>query len=453
MKKVGRIGGYVKLLCGASALVLMLSNGIWAQVGTIEIPAPTTLPVTRHVEITKWTEQPAEFLPGVKERIRRFESKNPDIKVKLVPVVWGKISEKMTLAAATGTGPDISPMWWNKISPLVAMGALVNLEPYIAKSKLVKDEISPNAINISREITRGDAYFIPDSAGHRVVYYLRDWFMEAGVSEPDPEWTWDDFRMYAKKFTNSAENKYGFTMRGGFGFADWALVPMFSYANDRRFFDENGECLLNSPGAIEGLQMYVDLHRKDKITPPTAPTDAYSEITGNFWSRRALFLAHVVTTLPAHIERLGAESVGAVPMPRVPDTGVLYQVTGYDGFAMWESSKHKEEAWRYIEFVMSQEGQSWKARTRGLGIPTNYKVRDEGWFKYSQYYPRMMVRMAETEMLYPVWLPEWNDFAFNRGPADFQKLLMGEMTAEEWANKWAKEFTESRKEYVEAYGD
>lgn len=84
--------------------------------------------------ITYWHYQPTPIRKEIEfENIKNFEKSNPGIKVKYVPVPWEKAHEKYITAIIAKKAADVGmvPDFW--VAQFASMGALENLEPYMAK--------------------------------------------------------------------------------------------------------------------------------------------------------------------------------------------------------------------------------------------------------------------------------------------------------------------------------
>ena len=104
------------------------------------------------------------------------------------------------------------------------------------------------------------------------MYYNKTMFDEAGVPYPEAGWTYDDMLEIAKKLTIPGE-QYGVGI--GASNADpsnvfLTLSPViWSYGGDYLNEDQT-ECTLNTPEAIEGIRYWTGLYTTEKVAPEGA---------------------------------------------------------------------------------------------------------------------------------------------------------------------------------------
>jgi len=121
-------------------LVLCLNVSLIASGGK---EAPSEGPIS----IQYWHYQPTPIRKEIEaENIKLFEERNPGITVEYVPVPWEKAHAKYITSVAAGNAADVGmiPDFW--ISEFAAMGALENLESFIAQWEH-KDDYIPLALS------------------------------------------------------------------------------------------------------------------------------------------------------------------------------------------------------------------------------------------------------------------------------------------------------------------
>src|SRR6185369_14883710 len=97
----------------------------------------------------------------------------------------------------------------------------------------------------------GKQIAIPYDSGPMVIFYNKDMFKAAGVADPKPGWTMDDFNAAAKKLT--AAGRTGLvTAPGDLGVTSW--VRTFTGAEPLA----DGKLALTDPKFEQGFQSYTD---------------------------------------------------------------------------------------------------------------------------------------------------------------------------------------------------
>jgi ABC-type glycerol-3-phosphate transport system substrate-binding protein len=222
----------------------------------------------------------------------------------------------------------------------------------------------------------GDLYVVPrDIAPVCVVYYNKKAFDEVGLSYPKDDWTIEEFLKDAQALTK--RDAKGNIQRWGF-VDDWALPEAWIYAFGGGFVDDTHHPThyrVTEPGFVRGVQFRGDLINKYKVMPsPSSLAQQGSVGTSDLFANgtAGLFLSGIWKT-PMFRSIKGFDwDVAMFPRPK----GVQgHVVGGSSGYGIVSSSKHKEEAWRFIAYLSGPEGQAQFAST-GLAQPALRKVAE-----------------------------------------------------------------------------
>lgn len=130
--------------------------------------------------------------------IQDFNKENPDIEVEFLNVAWDSVVEKETAAFSAGSGPDIS--FQTEQFPLYAKnGYLLSLDDYADDEKLAG--YPESALEYCSQ--DGKLMGIPFVALNSVMFYNKDMFEEAGITQVPT--TWEELRETAKKLTQDKD--------------------------------------------------------------------------------------------------------------------------------------------------------------------------------------------------------------------------------------------------------
>ncbi|MBT1172903.1 sugar ABC transporter substrate-binding protein [Bifidobacterium sp. MA2] len=150
-------------------------------------------------EILVWSWESA-----VKKMAKGFEKENPGVTVKVVNA--GSSDEEYSalnnaLAAGSGT-PDIVQLNYDAITQFVLSDALEDLDQFGAASIMNKFTDSAKA----GVTVNGKVYSMPGGMGPLAMFYNKEIFDKAGVTEPPK--TWDEFYEAAKKIHALGDDYY-----------------------------------------------------------------------------------------------------------------------------------------------------------------------------------------------------------------------------------------------------
>jgi len=421
--------------------------------GTPTTP-PTTSSPTAKTTITFWQFVGKLTDEGYKLEIERFQELNPDIQVKFEIVPYEGFYEKILPALKAGVGPDVMEGDTGMLQPLMAEWC-EPLDDYISGYREKRNHYDyawELCEKFSKAAFNPDVkyYLAPMSTGIENMHYNQDAAIKYGLDINHPPSTWDDWLEWAKKLTTDEDkdgkiDHWGFAMEGqdvGI-FRTCAMLPLSWDKNLHWFKQEpdpkSGLGYLNEK-YVEGVKFLIDLYRVHGVTPPTTPTDTWRETeTGSFPAgitrmiNRGPFASYFAppgtpgSTVNFHD--------GYMVMPQQPGgqhAGSAFQ----HNLVMFKTAKNKEAAWRFLEWLMSEEMQIIWATHGGVEFPVNKKAGE----KFLELYPqgKVLIYCMENKLGYPspydtafpLWNVDWQKA--------WQKALLGQLTPKEYVVECAK---------------
>lgn len=188
---------------------------------------------------------------------QEYSRLNPDITITVRQIPFADLKRELTRSVATGNPPDIAIIDNPDHASFAAMGALVDLTQYVSKWGEA-DKYFPGPW--ASTIWEGRNYGVPQNSNTVALYYNVDRFKDAGLDSSQPPETWEDLVAYAQKLTDSTRGYYGLSfaaIRSEEGTFQW--LP---------FLQQNGGSIeaLDSPEAIEALQLWADLVRSGAVS-------------------------------------------------------------------------------------------------------------------------------------------------------------------------------------------
>ncbi len=386
------------------------------------------------LEFSQWWEP--ELPQGAfRSLMDKFEEQNPGIKVELLSGPYSSTKEQIVAGAATGTMSDVVGLDGAWVNDFVKQGAITDL------SKLMTDAGYDASALAAQIQINGATYMIPVVNFVYPLFINDDILKSAGV-ESAPS-TRSEFAAAAKAMTNPEANVYGWVLPLSLEVPNGIQNDVMSWvwASGKSMLKDGKPDVTNSDvkSAVEFIKSLYDAG----VIAPGAFTmkeqDKVEEFTNGRVGMMIDSLAHINTIRERNPEL--KFSLAAVPAE-----------DGYDGkrglpYASWgigiaENSQHKAEAWKLVEFLMSEEVNS-ELSTIANAFPGNVNsvpdfVKTDELFGsafeiYQKGYPA-------NEF---VGLPVAEDLmrAFDE---QFQLMLEGDQTVDEMLQKvqeaWLKEF-------------
>lgn len=304
----------------------------------------------KQVTITIWDNYGATT--PIKPLIPKFEEEFPNIKVDFQEQPWDNFWDKMAAAASGGETPDIATtgLMWNPKYTVFGLFADLNA---LSGGKINGEDInSVYSEGMIKAATTDQGLFgIPYDFDSYSLYYRSDLLEEAGVTAPPANW--DELVEVGKKLTKDVDgdgktDQYAFLVM-----PDWYHYEPFLYANGGKVLtDDFKQAAFNSPEGVEALQFYADLVNKHKIGVNWTP-DRGSYVAGLKDGTIAMFQdGPYVMGL---IKNSNPEQEGKWKITDAMSNKQYGTHIGGTYLSIFEKSKHKEEAWKFIEFLSREE--------------------------------------------------------------------------------------------------
>lgn len=323
------------------------------------------------------------------ELIPAFEQANPDIRVKRMDVPSSTFYVKLQVMIAGGSAPDLIPMMTMRLPMFLHRNAFLALDDLMAADpefQALKPDIYAKSMDgFSRN---GKIYGLAYSQNLYGLYYNKTMFDEYNktcppdqrITYPSADWDTAKFLEVAKKLTRDTDgdgraDQFGTVVNTA---AFYVCAPVLRRFGANLFNPEGPEqriCLLDRPEAIQAFDWYYGLSLRERVAPsPTGPDSRTSG--GLIGGPEEQFMAGKIAMWEDAAEwrfefqrRIAGFDWDVAEPPRGPAPQHI-QTSGYECFGMSISSttKHPKEAWRFLRFMVSPEGQKIICRNR-VGIP------------------------------------------------------------------------------------
>ena len=333
----------------------------------VAAPAATSAPAAASgvtIKFLEWWD--AEWPKGTLDELdRRFEAKS-GIHVERTGVGWGAMYDNLLTNAQAGTATyDVLGMEaCCFLTGIDKLGGIEPLQPYMDRDPaFVKGLTDLTVVNWLGAPMMLNWYIMPYS-----YVYDVDTFAKAGLKPPT---SWAEMLDVSRQLNKKiGPDKYGL----GVGLSsDGGLIQVVYYMFGGRlaqlggrFYDEDNHVVFNSPEGVAALQSWKDLYDSGLLSP--------GAMGMSFAQARELLAAG---TIAATFEGPFAQTIAAQVKPDIHlayppawhDKAGGYQWGG-SGLAISSNSKHKEQAWEYIKFVLSDEISLWLTETATIPFAT-----------------------------------------------------------------------------------
>ena len=292
------------------------------------------------------------------EIVAKFEEANPDIKVELERNNESNFYDKLVTTIMGESAPDIARVEPPKAAQYIAAGYAANLDSYISSD--LRDQFFEGTLT---PLTKdGSLYGVPQDVSTLALFYRTDMFEQAGIATPPA--TWEELIADAEKLTDEANGVYGISLFGGWG--AFEFYPWFWQAGGEMLTQDGDKITItfNSPEGVEALQLWVDLVEKYKVMPTGTATIGEDDVKGPFIAGQVAMFTSGAWTIASLKENSDIEGKWAVaPLPAGKQSA---SVLGGMDMIVLEQSQNKEQAARFLAFLMQDDIQLDWAKTLGV---------------------------------------------------------------------------------------
>lgn len=254
-------------------------------------------------------------------------------------LVAGKFDEKLAVALAAGSPPDILQVhngWAGQFTQA--------LEPY-PKVLFPRGELrGENVLFDMTSTIGGEVYFLPAGLMNGGIYYATDKLQNAGYQKPPTDWT--SFLAAARRLTRRDDN--GRITQGGFGLLSdfmWLWTDV-NYQYGGFLFGEKASVAFNTEPSRKAFTQLLDIARSDVDAPGLA------------FDKGTLAMRYNWTHYEATAQRLGISyGVGIIPTPTgtsLPARGRMNVEIGL-GVTRAIPQSRKDEAFKFIQWLYGND--------------------------------------------------------------------------------------------------
>jgi multiple sugar transport system substrate-binding protein len=379
----------------------------------------------------------------LKELLADFETENPDIQVELISPPTDQADQKIQQMLQSGTGVDVLEVRDITVGPFSANGWISDMSTELDGWE-GWDDMTENAVDYATG-DDGKTYYIPYGFYGLSLFYRTDLVADAGFDAPPS--TWEDLLDEASAVQGSGDGNYGYAFRGGTNGNTNLITAISAYVADdidtsNGFLLTDGSTIFSAPEAQEAADVYFDLF--EQASPPSSVAWGYPEMVEGFSNGSTAFLLQdpeVISTIGTSTA-ITADQWNTAPLPVGP-TGKAVQPVATSGWGTAESSEHKAEAAKLIEFLSSGDASTRFTKENSLVPILKSAAADEfystgAWASYVTMTDAPETYLSVVQPRTVAWWTEW----IQKADSELQQVLVGDMTSEELLASWDEYWTE-----------
>ena len=428
----------IKALC----FVCLVLGMIFFSAGCQESGKKTT--------IEFWTSEVEQDRIQEQEKLaERFEARNPNVDIHIVPVDENVLPEKAAAAKAAGSLPHVMEIGLVNISTYAVAGILNVQASTEIINELGKDTFYKGPLELCRNPKAEGYAAVPIDGWIQGIWYRKDWFSTKGLPKPT---TWNHILIAAKIFYHPEKALYGIVIgTDPQKLYTQQVFEQFALSNGIRIFQRDGEIAMDSDRMVSTLKYYTELAQYGPPGHNNWREARQYYITGRvgmmFYSPYIIDdIAGLVEKYEPTVPQL-AKKTGFVPVIEGPHGekacyGEIYAL-GICG------SREMDECKAWVKFLLNEGYAAWISMSPGGKTPVRKTVLEEwkGHHYFSYYEPGLADTIASGMEDIRRWgytegttFPEISDiYGLKLIPMTVGRILAKKMTAKEACLKLWKE--------------
>lgn len=291
----------------------------------------------------------------------------------------------------------------------------------------------------------GELYSVPFQNSTPILYYNKEHFAEAGITEAPV--TWGDWIDAAKKLAKPEEDRWGLMMPSNYDYNGW-LVQSLAMASGGSFYNTAypGEIFYDHASTKAALKFWRDMAHEHGAMP-TGVTDSKAVSTAFFAGKSSMI---VLSTGALSFVRDNAKfDYDVAFMPRnvrnsVPIGGA--SLVSFKG----TTPEQKAAAWDFISWLVSPEKQGHWSRFTGYFAPRQTAYDLPEMVDFVKANPDALRAVEQLEFAGP-WIATYNTVAVRKAVEDEMQALLSDkdLSIDEAAARAQQNANEILKPYVD----
>jgi ABC-type glycerol-3-phosphate transport system substrate-binding protein len=333
------------LLLRKLSLRLLITVGLVGIITTAICAAP--------VEIVVFSTTTHGYERWVQAGLDIFNKQNPDIHAS---VVTGNADALLTMVAG-GQAPDIIHGPGDRyLAQWATQGLIQPLDAFAAADPNIRlNEFVPTILPIMTY--QGKLYGLPRNWSVGGIVSNVEMVEARGLALPKANWTWDDMYTQAQKLTYSTKGTgtpdvYGFSGL----YANVHRMSAWLWGAGGDFWNEDlTESRLDSPESLEAIRFYEQMWLTGDVS---ALAFGVRTASSTLMAQGKLGMMHELSQTTGVVVNQNDTFRGHVaPLPIGPaGPQARSHIAIVDFMGMYSQTKHANEAWRVLSFLVSNEG-------------------------------------------------------------------------------------------------
>ena len=284
------------------------------------------------------------------ELAQDFMQKNPGITIEVQKMPLTAAHEKLLTAYAGDALPDVCQLGNTWLAEFVALDCVEPLANFVSAAKFPTSDYFPAILDSNR--IEGELFGIPWYVDTRLLFYRTDMLKQAGFSAPPNSWTeWEEMLAAIKQMVGP--QRYSVLLP----INEYDQLVIFGLQQPSELLRDNGRYgNFLSDDFRRALEFYNSMFERQWA--PRMTNTQISNVWDEFGNGYYAFymsgpwnIAEFKLRLPAELQ----DDWMTAPVPGPNGPGVSN--AGGSSLVIFRTSKLKEQAWKFIEYLSSVDTQ------------------------------------------------------------------------------------------------
>lgn len=292
--------------------------------------------------------------------------KYPKITMKLQNAAWNDYWTKMPTQLTSSDAPCLVTMQMGYL-PQFKDQLVPMTSDMLSSASIDTTQFAPVSVKVLQ--AGGTQYAVPWDFGPYLLFYNKDMFKAAGLTEPKNGWKLDEFMADAKKLAHGS--KYGFMINDSIdAMQQWGPTLAGAQA-----VTSSNKLDVNTPGIKSALTWYAGLV-KQKIAAPIAASNQQSTTGSGYLGGTAAMYVDGPWSM-FNIKNQAKFTPGVVTMPEGPHGAAT--TSGGSGFSITKKCAHPSEAMKAISVMTGPDAEAYLGAA-GRAFPAR-TAQQSSWYK------------------------------------------------------------------------
>ncbi|MEW5795436.1 MAG: extracellular solute-binding protein [Candidatus Zixiibacteriota bacterium] len=353
-----------------------------------------------------WTDP--EIKPTINAIVAEFQRQNPDIEVIVTDLTWANGHEKIAIAFASGSAPDVVELGSDWIAQFAASGHLADLT----------DSVTPRLEEYhgwSMATYQGRIYAQPWILGTRVLFLNRQLLSKAGYNKDFLPVSWAQLEEAARKVKSLPIGVYGWGSNTAEKHRLYKKFMPFFWSSGAHVLSDDGRyCVVSAQSAVDALKFYKRLHDCcGYVADQRGIEEAFLEgkvgmiISGDWLLKRIELekreIDFATSMIPGPDPAVNLSRPSAPMLRSTPYPGRSFG--GGEFLAINAASANKDAALKLIQFVASPENQVSFCKANRSANPSSLQAQLDRYFQDNLYLQTFIKQLNLSE--HPPVDPDW----------------------------------------------